>query len=384
MEGDVLLNKNEQFVSKVIEDFRAGRSTRKAAAFLLGVTERTISNLAKRVRLLGVAGIKHGNSNKLPSNRHRPEIKKIVLALAAGKYRDFNIQHAMELIFQNEGHRIGYATFWRWCHEAKIRKPKKRRKAKHHVYRERMANEGLLLQMDGSHHKWNGKDEWCLISAIDDATSNIPYTEFFAGETTWNCMTVLRRIIETRGIPRALYVDRAGWAGGGKRQFFSHFVEACEALGISVIPAYSPQAKGRIERSFKTFQDRLIPEMALYQITKMKDANRYLQQVFIKEYWNISNTVEPREKETRYRALAKNLDLNQIFCKKTDRQIRNDLTFHFDGKLYLIKKPPDCPMKGKHLEIREYPDGSWRPYFGGEVLEYSKVVLPTKKWLLAK
>ena len=115
--------------------------------------------------------------------------------------------------------------------------------------RERMANEGLLLQMDGSPHCWNGKDQWCLIAAIDDATSKIPAAQFFPTETTWGCMAVQRTIIERFGVPEALYVDGAGWAGGGpKRQFFSQFVRAAEELGIRVIFATSAQAKGRIAR----------------------------------------------------------------------------------------------------------------------------------------
>lgn len=109
------------------------------------------------------------------------------------------------------------------------------KKSKRIVLRERMSSEGLLLQMDGSHHAWNGKDKWCLIAAIDDATSDIPYAEFFKTETTHGCMKVLRKIIELRGVPRIIYTDQAGWSTGGKRNSFSQFVRACEELGIRVI-----------------------------------------------------------------------------------------------------------------------------------------------------
>ena len=100
-----------------------------------------------------------------------------------------------------------------------------------------MPQEGLLLQMDGSHHKFNGKDNWVLISCIDDATSEVPYAEFFKGETTLGCMKVLREIIKLKGVPKAIYTDKAGWSGGQKRTEFSQFQRACEKLGIQLIYA---------------------------------------------------------------------------------------------------------------------------------------------------
>lgn len=156
-----------------------------------------------------------------------------------------------------------------------------------------MPQEGLLRQMDGCHHKSNGKDEWCLIAAIDDATSDIPFAEFFEnGETTLNCMKVLEEIIKRKGVPKAIYTDKAGWAGGGKRTDFSQFKRACEKLGIQIIFADSPEAKGRIERTFRTFQDRLIPELRLHGFTEVRSANRYLIDEFVEKYWKNTNVVK--------------------------------------------------------------------------------------------
>jgi transposase len=138
MDEEIMLNKNEQFASRVIEDFRSGRTTRKAAAMLLGVTERTITNMASRVREKGVAGIKHGNTKRRPINKLSPDLKEIVLELASGKYKDYNLAHCLEKLSEHEDLVVGYATFWRWCHQAKIRKPTKRRKSKNHIYRDRV------------------------------------------------------------------------------------------------------------------------------------------------------------------------------------------------------------------------------------------------------
>ncbi len=113
----------------------------------------------------------------------------------------------------------------------------------------------------------------------------------------------------------------------------------------------------------------------------MKDANRYLQQVFLKEYWNTRNTVLPRDSETRYQPLPEGIDLNEVFCKRYARQIRNDCTIHYEGDMYIIKNR-DGPMKGKYVELREYPNGSWKAYLGDKCLELSKIVVPFRKWAI--
>ena len=143
---------------------------------------------------------------------------------------------------------------------------------------------GLLMQMDGSTHRWFGDKKSCLIALIDDATSEI-HAEFFDAETTLGCLKVLRDYIERRGLFKVLYVDKAGIFGGPKRCNFSQVKRACEELGIEIIFANSAQGKGRIERSFDTFQDRLVPELRLKRIKRMESANRYLQETFIPDYW---------------------------------------------------------------------------------------------------
>lgn len=132
------------------------------------------------------------------------------MKIVEDRYFDFNMTHCLELLKAEQGTEISYSVFRRWCHAHHIVKRKQRGRSKAHVKRVRMASEGLLLQFDGSHHKWNGKDVWCLIAAIDDATSDIPYAEFFLSEDTLNCMAVTQRIVEAKGIPYAVYVDRAG------------------------------------------------------------------------------------------------------------------------------------------------------------------------------
>ncbi len=244
MEGGIYMNKNEQVEYQLLEDFREGRKTRKQVALLLGITERSVSRRIRKIREQGISGIKHGNYSRAPLNKISFEIRDQVMKLMKERYFDFNISHAGELL-KKDGLTVSYMPLLNWCKADGLGKRKRRRPSKARVYRERMANEGILLQMDGSHHKWNGKDDWCLISVIDDATSNIPEGQFYKGETSWNCMHLLRKLFESRGVPQFLYTDGAGWAGGGgKRQNFSQVVRACQELGVKIIRANSAQAKG--------------------------------------------------------------------------------------------------------------------------------------------
>lgn len=376
------MNKNEQVCYQILEDFRIGNKTRKQAALLLGITERAVTRRVKKLRSAGLSGIKHGNYNRTPANKVSDEIKARALELIKTTYFDFNIRHAYELLAEQHGFKVSYMTLLSWCKSSGIGNKKKRRPSKARIYRERMANEGILLQMDGSHHKWNGKDEWCLISVIDDATSNIPVGQFYDGETSWNCMHLLKSLFETRGIPQFLYTDKAGWAGGGsgKRHNFSQVVRACEELGIKIIRANSPQAKGRIERSYKTLQDRLIPELRLKGITSMRDANRYLQQVYWPD-WNKRFSVEPKEQISRYTPLREGVNLDNILCMKFDRIVNSDHTFCYENKRYQLEPGHFRTLRKKTITIHEYKDISIKVFYAGEDIAFKEVKLPQRKWV---
>lgn len=380
MEGTIAVSKEEQFRFRIIDDYREGRVNRREAADLLNVSEKTIQRLAKRCREKGIAGIKHGNLNKKPKNATFPETKALCLELASKTYYDFNMTHCLQMLRSRHGIEISYTVFRGWCREHGIGKRKRRQTSKARIYRERMGNEGLLLQMDGSHHKWNGQDDWVLISAIDDATSEISHAEMFRAEDTINCMTVLRRIIEIRGIPEALYVDRAGWFGGIKRQHFSQFVRACEELGIRVIYANSPQAKGRIERTWRTFQDRLIPELRLHGIKALAAANEYIQKEFIPNYWEKQNTVPARHEQSRYRKLAAHENLDNIFCMKHLRKVRNDQTIYFDNVLYRISGGIVGTLRGKEITLIVRPKGAIEAFYGHLPLQLKAVPRMGKAW----
>jgi hypothetical protein len=242
-----------------------------------------------------------------------------------------------------------------------------------------MAHRGLLLQMDGSEHAWNGTAKWTLVGAIDDATSEIPGLGFFDKESTWSCLAVVRRIVETVGVPAALYVDQANWYGGLRAEAQTQFARACKELGISLIAALSPEAKGRIERTWRTFQDRLIPELRLAEIKSMKAANQYLDEVFLPSYWNERNTVLPREPESRYRQAPSRAALDEIFCLKHERTVAKGHTINFRNVVYRLKPPFGGSISRQRVTIHEYEDGRWKVFLGALELKASRHLTPEKR-----
>lgn len=373
------MSKNEQFKYALIEDYRRGELSRREVAEILGVSEKTVQRWSKAVREQGLLGIKHGNYQRTPSNKYSDELEQQVIMLIKSQYFDFNIAHAREMLFEHHGIKVSYATFHKWCRKAGVGRSKRRRTSKARVHRERMANEGLMLQMDGSHHKWNGKDEWCLVALIDDATSDIPYAEFFPEETTWACMKALRKVIESRGIPYVIYTDRAGWAGT-KRENFTHFGRVCDSLGIRLVTTSSPQAKGRIENAWKTIQGRLVPEMRLHKITSMLDANRYLQQNFLPLYWAKRNTVVPKKSTTRYRPVPDYMNLDLIFTLQETRVVANDHCIAIHGRRFRITTTKYGSLRRKSVSVHLDAKGAVKVTFGHLELEIEEINLARRTW----
>ena len=286
--------------------------------------------------------------------------------------------HALEMLESKDGVDVSYSTFRRWCHEKGFVKRRKRRKGIARQRRDRMPNEGLLIQMDGSPHEWNGRDKWSLISTIDDATSKVPYAEFFDTENTLGSMTVLRGLIERCGLPFALYVDKANCFGGVPKARYNQFKRACKELDIKVISANSPEAKGRVERGFDTFQDRIIPELRIYGIKKMDKANEYLREKFLPNYWDRRLTVEPRNPESKYRPLPKDVDLKEILCLKYQRTVNGDHTVTWDSKTWQLDWPRERPIRGHQIEFRVYLDGTWKAFHVNDPVAVRPVLKPIK------
>lgn len=371
------MDSKSQFTVDIISKVIDGRISINSAAILLSKSRRTVERYLSRYRKEGVRFVIHGNKGRPPVNKISESLKKEVQSLIQTKYYDFNLQHLAELLVKNEGISVKRETLRTWAHAIHHVKRSKRRRSRVRKYRERMESPGLMLQMDGSPHRWFGGERSCLIAIVDDATSDI-HAEFFPSETTEGCMKVMKAYIEKRGIFKTLYVDRAGIFAGPKRSNFSQMQRACEELGIEIIFANSPQGKGRIERSFDTFQDRLVPELRLNHITDMDSANRYLQEEFIPNYWVKNVMVQPKSQRSAFKCLPPELDLNTICVQKEYRTIRRDHTFSFDSKMYVIDSPIRYSIENQKVEIRCQFDGSFSAYFGHRRLDITELVEPRK------
>ena len=190
-DGGIYMSKKGQVTYGVVSEFLEGKLYRKEAAELLSVRERTITRIARRIEAKGLFATIHANRGKKAWNRKSEEMKNQVMELVEREYFDFNMTHCLEKLKEIHGLEIRYETFRKWCHEKKLVKRAKRRKPKARYLRARMQSEGLLLQMDGSPHHYNGHNQWCLIGAIDDATSDIPYAEFFLSENQLQKITLM-------------------------------------------------------------------------------------------------------------------------------------------------------------------------------------------------
>lgn len=366
---EFVMGAKAQLKLDVVSKVEQGRIPRKQARQVLGKSERTLERYVTKFRKQGVLFVRHGNCGKKPKNKIPDELKRKVLSLVREKYHDFNMAHCLEKLRDDEQIVIRPETFRKWCHEIRHVKRRKRRRARARHYRQRMQSTGLLLQMDGSPHRWFGNKESTLIAAIDDADSDIVYGEFFPAEDTISCMTVLQRVIERKGLFEILYVDRAGIFGGHKRMEFSQVKRALQELGIQIIYAQSPEAKGRVERMFQTLQDRLIPEMRMKSIGTYPAANNYFKNEYLPQEWQKKFTVKPKNTDSCYQKLPKGIDLNEVFCMKYFRSVKRDHTVTFEAKLYAIKSPLKHSIYGQQIEFRVYQDLKWKAFYANQLIE---------------
>lgn len=362
--------------------------TQGEAAEVLGITTRQVRRLIKNIRIEGDKGIIHKNRGK-PSNRARPgKIKEKVLKLCREKYHDFGPTLASEKLFERDRIKINDETLRLWFIEGSIGY-RKRKKRPHRHWRQRKACFGEMVQMDGSHHDWfEGRGKPCvLMGYIDDATGR-PFGRFYPYEGTLPAMASFKRYIKKYGVPLSLYLDKhSTYKVNRKRSIedelnnadpLSQFVRAAKELGTNVIHANSPQAKGRIERLFGTFQDRLIKEMRLKGIKSIEEGNRFLEgylSVYAKRFG-----VAPSNDSDLHRPLPKTIDIDKILCKKTEHALRNDFTIVHNKKFYQIENN----IRAKKVTLEERTDGSMLIRHKGSLLKFKTIQARPKENILEK
>lgn len=347
------------------------------AAEILSLSCRQIGRMVKRVKKEGQRGIVHRSRGR-PSNRKiADQFKEKVIQLYRKGYPGFGPTLACEKLLERDGVRISDETLRVWLLESGDWKRTRKRK-KHRQWRERKKHAGELVQIDGSHHAWfEDRGEPCvLMGYIDDAKGNA-FGRFYDHEGTMPAMDSFRRYVRKYGLPLKVYLDGLSTYKSTAKptiqeqlegvEPLSEFERALKELRVEVSHAHSPQAKGRIERLFRTFQDRLIKEMRLKGIRTIEEGNRFLA-----EYLSVYNkrfSVRPREKEDLHRPLPKGLDLNAILCIKTERTVRNDFTVAHNRKLYQIGEP----TKAKKVIVQDRMDGSMRITHQGQPLRFREI-----------
>lgn len=370
MENKVTLTMKEQHKLKMVADYEAGKVPAQQAAELLGISKRHFRRLVAAYRTRGVAALAHGNRGKTPVNRLPEAIRQKIVKLAKSTYQDYNDSHfTEELAEQPEPIMVSRSTLRRIRRAAGQDSPRKRRAPRYRSRRERYPQTGMLLQTDGSRHDWLEGRGPCLtlIAMIDDASSEIAAATFRDEEDAAGYFLVLQQVCLTQGLPLALYADRhtifqspsqptleQELSGELPRSQFGRLVDE---LGIQLIAARSPQAKGRIERLWGTLQDRLVKELRQANACDLDSANQLLAAYLPK--FNARFQVAAAQPGSAYIPWSDEHNPADYFCFKYTRTVSNDNTLPLDG--HRLQIPPASPLKSyakARVELRHYLDGS--------------------------
>jgi transposase len=358
----------------VILKAMAGRILWIEAAEIAGMSVRNMQRMRARYQEGGYTGLFDHRRGRRSIHRVPMETAERVLALYRDQYADCNVRHFHEKLAEVENIRISYSWVKQALQGAGL-VAKRHKRGPHRRRCPRRPLPGMLLHIDGSKHRWFRDDRYYdLIVILDDATSEIYYAQLVEEESTRTVMAAAREVIETKGLFCALYSDRGSHffvtpKGGGKvdKQNLTQFGRALRELSITMIAAYSPQARGRSERNFGTWQGRLPQELRLAGITAVEEANRFLRERYIAEF-NRKFTVKPAERGTAFRRCGRS-DLDWIFTIQTERVVDKDNTVAIGDRWWQIEK---CrwrhTLAGQTVTIHEHLDGTVSIRYGPHVV----------------
>lgn len=375
----LLMSKKEISRVSVLDEVIEQKLKQGNAARKLNISSRQLRRILKDYKRNGPSALIHNSRGKRSNNKTPQELLDRAIALVEKKYWDFGPTFAAEKleeldyliinhdILRNEMIKVG---LWQV----------KQRKHKHRQWRERKEYFGEMVQFDGSHHLWfetRGK-MCCLLASKDDATGQL-YAHFTEAEDIKGVFTFWTEYIEKYGKPKSIYLDRGSVYKVNCKTVFddpevlTQFERACEELGIEVIHARSPQAKGRIENGFGTLQDRLVKEMRLRYIGNMDDANKYLKEDFLPKY-NQRFAIPAKHQGNFHKPLNCKENLAQIFSVQSKRQVNNDFTVRLKGKWYQLNKvQPKTILQKSKVTIEERLNGSIAIRQNGTYLSFVEI-----------
>lgn len=374
----MLLTMKDQQRIEAVEALMDGRLSAAQAAQVLGRSERQVWRLLARAREDGLAGLLHGNRGRAPANRSDDYLWQRVLKLAREKYQGVNDRHLQELLAREHGLEVCRESLRRRLRAAGLAPKRGRRPSKYRARRERRAASGMLLQVDASPHDWlEGRGPYLtLVGAIDDAT-NEAWARFAAAETTWAYLELMRQIALSAGLPLSLYSDRHDIFHARRepsiveqlnnQRPLTQFGRAMDELGVHVSKAYSPQAKGRIERLWGVLQDRLVVELRLAAASTIAEANLLLER-YLPEH-NRRFGVAPREQGGVWRQAPPARQLDRVLCLKEQRVVGRDHVVSFEG--LALQVPPSAKffsLAGRRVDVLQLRDRSIEVHHGGRAV----------------
>ena len=368
------MQQSEEARRYVLEGVMAGDLRASQATEILGISERHAWRLLAAYRARGTAALEHGNRGRRPHNAVPAVVASAVVRFASTRYPGANHTHLAELLWEHEDLDVSSWTVRRILARAGIASPRRRRPPEHRVRRERMPREGMLLQVDGSHHAWLEErgPRFALLLAVDDATGAAVHALFRPVEDARGYFLLLEEIVRRCGIPLALYSDRHGVfkaSSDGRRglKVATQFARAMRELGITQIFARSPQAKGRVERAAGTFQDRLVTELSDASASTIAEAQTVLER-FLPRF-NARFRVPAAEPEVAYRPLDRALPLASILGFRHPRSVARDNTVKYRWRtLQLLPGRERTSYAGAQVEVLERPGGELSVLHQGETI----------------
>jgi len=378
--GHLIMSRKERERLRICGRIKEGGLKLSEWSNQLRLSYRQMLRVYGRFMQEGDAGLIHRSRGR-SSNRVKG-IRDEVIDLYREKYLGFGPTLASEK-FEEAGYLVDHETVRLWLiQEGQWKRQRKR--GPHRQWRERKRRFGELIQMDGSHHCWFEGDlqKYCLMVMVDDATG-VSLSRFSHEETTEAAMRLLWAWIDLYGVPKALYTDRKNLYVTDRpatieeqlagEEPLTVFGKSCQRLGIGIIKAYSPQAKGRVERKNGVYQDRLVKELKLQGIGEIDAANRFLREGFEADL-NRKFAVPPADEQDAHRPLSKELHLRDVFCFEEDRRVNNDWTVQYQGRLFQIRKENKVfPRTGQRVIIRRDLEGKLTLSYKGQKIAYDAI-----------
>lgn len=366
MEKEIKINIGELKRIRIIEQLIKNQITIEDCIEILKLSKRQIYRLKKKYEKGGEISLIHGLKGKKSNHSYSQVTKKKIINIYRSDYSDYGPTLFSEKLLKNHNIDINHETIRIWLRENAIT-TSIRKKRPHRKKRERRTCFGEMLQFDGSIHDWfEGRgSKCCLFQAIDDATNKV-YIKFAVSENSADAMQVMYEYVRLYGVPRSIYTDHGSVYSG--EVTLTDFSRAMKELGSQLIFANSPQAKGRVERGNRTLQDRLVKALREKGISNIGEANKYLLDEFTNEY-NERFELKIEAPDVHYP--IEDVDLRNIFCYKTRRQVRNDYTITLNGKyIQLLKSDSPLPIPSKEVEISKWLDESLHIYYNDKELMY--------------